>query len=90
MIEEVDTFLEYLCVQNIEKNSGWFEAIKGDDWCPSTTNRIECNNKLVKDDHTFRERWILGRFCSKTIEIVERLKEIPRITQMPKSSIRYW
>ena len=69
--QEIDTFLEYFCMQKIERNSGWFEAIKGDNWCPTTTNGIECNNRLVKENHTFRERWPLGRFCCKTTEITE-------------------
>ena len=37
-IKEIDTFLEYFCVQKIESNSGWYEAIKRDNWCPTTTN----------------------------------------------------
>ena len=63
--------MEYFCVQKIESNSGWYEAIKRDNWCPTTTNWIERHNKLVKEDHTFRERWSLGRFCSKTLQITE-------------------
>ena len=91
MSKEVDTFLEYFCVQK-SKKFGFYEAIKGNDWCPIITNGIECINKLVYDDHTFRERWPIGRFWFKTVEIVERWsleKKIPRITEMLKCFIRY-
>ena len=33
---------------------------------PSTSNGIEVGNRLIKDDETFRERWRLGRFLTKS------------------------
>ena len=45
--------------------------MKGNNLCPSTSNGIESNNRVIKDNHTFRERWPMGRFLSKSKEIVE-------------------
>ncbi len=46
------------------------EALKRNEWCPLNTNGIESGNRVIKDQDTFRERWPLGRFCGKTLEIV--------------------
>jgi hypothetical protein len=35
-----------------------------------TSNGIESNNRNIKEDDTFRERWPLGRFCVKSLDIV--------------------
>lgn len=67
---EVDNFLDYFFEEKIQRNSGWFEALVKDMWCPTTSNSIESHNKVIKDNHTFRERWPLGRFCGRILEMV--------------------
>lgn len=67
---EVDSFLEYFQLEKVEKHGNWYEALKCNEWCPLNTNSIECGNRVIKDQDTFRERWPLGRFCGKTLEIV--------------------
>ena len=96
--EEVNYFLKYLKKQ-IDKHNGWYEAFKGDDGCPSTSNGIESNNRSIEYDHTFRERWPMGRFMGKALEIVEswsfdrNYDENPNfkvLNLVPVISLKHW
>jgi len=39
---------------------------------PSTNNQLETTNKVIKDEHTFRERHILSRFLMVSSDIVNK------------------
>ena len=70
MSADVETFLEYFRNEKIEKHGAWYEAVKTGHWCPTNSNGIECFNRLIKDQQTFRERWPLGRFTGRILEMV--------------------
>jgi hypothetical protein len=66
--QSIDDFLEYFKSEKLETSKNWYEAVA--ECVPSTSNGIESGNRLVKDNDTFRERWPIGRFQSKSLEIV--------------------
>ena len=66
--EGLESWLVYFKHEKINLHPNWFEAVA--QFCPSTSNAIESNNRNIKDDDTFRERWPLGRFLGKTLDIV--------------------
>jgi hypothetical protein len=54
--------------EKLEVTQNWYEAVA---MCvPSTSKGIESNNRNIKEDDTFREKWPLGRFCVKSLDIV--------------------
>jgi hypothetical protein len=64
----IDDFLAYFKREKLEATQNWYETVA---MCvPSTSNGIESNNRNIKEDDTFRERWPLGRFCVKSLDIV--------------------
>jgi hypothetical protein len=55
----------------------WLQTL--DSWCEgyhiftsSTNNSLEATNKVIKDEHTFRERHTLSRFFTNAIDIVHK------------------
>ena len=64
----IDDFLAYFKREKLEFTRNWYEAVA---MCvPSTSNGIESKDRNIKEDDTFRERWPLGRFCVKSLDIV--------------------
>ncbi|CAF3981206.1 unnamed protein product [Adineta steineri] len=52
------TFIEYFQKEWLTSHRGWYEDIQ--QLTPSTNNDLESNNKVIKDENTFRERLPLG------------------------------
>ncbi|CAF3306315.1 unnamed protein product [Rotaria sp. Silwood2] len=63
-------FIEYFQNEWLYSHNGWYEGIKH--LTPSTNNGLESNNRVIKDENTFRERLPLSRFKILTLEIVEK------------------
>ncbi len=66
--EGIDKFLSNFESEYLNQRCGWYEALAP--FLPSTSNSIESTNRVIKDDFTFRERWPLGRFLGKSLEVV--------------------
>ena len=64
----VDVFLDYFKFEKLKNTPYWYEAVAKS--VPSTSNAIESNNRIIKDDETFRKQWPIGRFIPKSLEIV--------------------
>lgn len=58
--EESTEFIDYFKKQWIEQNPNWFEGFAK--LVPSTNNSVESKNRIIKDEHTIRERMDLGKF----------------------------
>ena len=39
-------------------------------YVPSTNNAVESTNRTIKDDGTFRERYVLSRFLTTSSDII--------------------
>ncbi|CAF1379390.1 unnamed protein product [Adineta ricciae] len=63
-------FIQYFENEWLNTHNGWYEGIRH--LTPSTNNALESNNRVIKDENTFRERLPLSRFKILTLEIVER------------------
>lgn len=65
---ESKELIEYFEKQWVLKNGNWFEAFAK--LTPSTNNAVESNNRVMKDDHTLRDRMELGKFLIKLFEMI--------------------
>lgn len=66
--KESAELVDYFENQWVLKNSGWYEAFSSP--MPSTNNALESNNRLIKDEHTVRERMDLGKFRTTSFDMV--------------------
>lgn len=67
--KESDELMDYFEREWILKCPNWFEAFAT--LVPSTNNALESTNRLIKDEHTLRERMDLGKFRIALFEMVE-------------------
>ena len=63
-------FLEYFDNEWLINLDSWYEGYN--DFTPSTNNALEATNKVIKDEHTFRERHTVSRFFTIANEIVSK------------------
>ena len=49
----------------------WYEGYNGA-FTPSTNNQLEATKKVIKDKHTFRERYTLSRFLTVASDIMNK------------------
>lgn len=66
---EAEGLIDYFERQWVEKNRNWYESFAK--CVPSTNNALESNNRLIKDEHTLRERMELGKFRVALFEMME-------------------
>lgn len=66
---ESEPLIEYFENQWVLKNRFWYEAFAL--LIPSTNNALEAKNRLIKDEHTLRERMDLGKFRFTLFAMVE-------------------
>ncbi|CAF1157053.1 unnamed protein product [Adineta steineri] len=64
------TFIEYFQKEWLTSHRGWYEGIQ--QLTPSTNNGLESNNRVIKDENTFRERLSLSRSKILTFEMVQK------------------
>lgn len=50
--------MAYFELEWLRKNRFWYEGVEIN--TPSTNNAVEVANRLIKDEHTLRERFDLG------------------------------
>lgn len=63
-----ERFLKYIKKEWIDKNGKWYE---GASWfMPSTNNALESSNRIIKDQHTLRERLPVSKFKVVLAEMV--------------------
>lgn len=67
--EESVGLIEYFENQWVHQNRNWFEGFAKQ--TPSTNNALESFNRLIKDNHTLRERMELGKFRIELFEMVK-------------------
>jgi hypothetical protein len=63
-------FIEYFRSEWLTSHNGWYEGVLH--FTPSTNNALEATNRVIKDEHTFRERLPLSRFKALAFETVEK------------------
>ncbi|CAF3873774.1 unnamed protein product [Rotaria sp. Silwood1] len=64
-------FTEYFENEWLTVLDSWYEGYNGA-FTPSTNNQLEATNKVIKDEHTFRERHTLSRFLTVASDIVNK------------------
>lgn len=67
--EESDGLIDYFDNVWVRQNPNWYEAFAK--LTPSTNNAMESNNRLIKDEHTIRERMDLGKFRVVLFSMIE-------------------
>lgn len=67
--QESEDLIEYFESQWVQQNRNWFEGFRKH--TPSTNNALESFNRLIKDEHTLRERMDLGKFRVALFEMVK-------------------
>lgn len=65
--------MEYFDKEWLRKNRFWYEGAASDliSHIPSSNNAIEVANRLVKDEHTLRERFDLGQFRTVIFDMLK-------------------
>lgn len=65
--------MAYFEMEWLRKNRFWFEGAASNVTpnIPSTNNAIEVANRLIKDEHTLRERYDLGQFRTVLFEMIK-------------------
>lgn len=66
---ESEEMINYFEREWVQKNPNWFEAFA--QRIPSTNNGLESHNRLIKDEHTYRERMDLGKFRVALCSMIE-------------------
>lgn len=61
--------IEYFENQWVLKNGNWFESFAK--LTPSTNNAVESKNRVIKDEHTLRERMDVGKFRVAIFEMIQ-------------------
>ncbi|CAF2829451.1 unnamed protein product [Rotaria sp. Silwood2] len=64
-------FTQYFEKEWLTVLDSWYEGYNGA-FTPSTNNQLEATNKVIKDEHTFRERHALSRFLTVASDIVNK------------------
>lgn len=67
--EESEPLMEYFENQWVMKNHFWFESFGI--LISSTNNALEAKNRIIKDEHTLRERMDLGKFRFALFTMIE-------------------
>jgi hypothetical protein len=65
-----EDFSEYFENEWLISLGSWYEGYNN--FTPSTNNALEVTNRVIKDEHTFRERHTLSRFFISANEIVKK------------------
>jgi len=63
-------FAEYFENEWLKTLDSWYEGYST--FTPSTNNPLEARNKVIKDEHTFREQHTLSRFLTIANDIVNK------------------
>ena len=66
--EEVVKFLDHFKEFWIDKNNGWYEGF-ADGHIPSTDNGLESVNRVIKEQHTLRERLPVGEYMKNAFDM---------------------
>ena len=66
--EEVVKFLAHFKEFWIDKNNGWYEGFSNGH-IPSTDNGLESVNRVIKEQHTLRERLPVGEYMSNAFDM---------------------
>ena len=69
-IIDVSKFIEHFKTEWIEKNKGWYEGFT-DGHIPSTDNGLEAENRVVKDNHTLRERMPIPQYMHNSCGMIK-------------------
>lgn len=67
--DEAEGLIDYFERQWVDQNRNWFESFAKR--VPSTNNAMESNNRLIKDEHTLRERMDIGKFRFALFSMIE-------------------
>jgi hypothetical protein len=68
--EKHQDFINYFQSEWLTAHSGWYEGHS--EYTPSTNNALEATNKVIKQENTLRERFVLFRFLVVAIEMVRK------------------
>lgn len=64
-----EELIDYFEHQWVLRNRNWFEAFAKN--VPSNNNALESRNRLIKDEHTLRDRMDLGKFRVALFDMVQ-------------------
>lgn len=62
-------FMEYFVSEWLNKNRYWYEGVRH--FTPSTNNALETDNRVMKDEHTLRERYDVAKFRAVLFTMIE-------------------
>ena len=63
-------FLQYFSRDWLNTKNGWLEGLAT--YVPSASNALEATNRVIKDEDTLRERFVLSRFTVVLFPIVNK------------------
>ena len=86
---DVSKFLSYFKEEWLDKNRGWYEGYT-DGHIPSTDNGLEAENRVVKDNHTLRERLPIPVYMSNAKSMIrdwslDRFPKADKVAEKPFS-----
>ncbi|KAH0814939.1 hypothetical protein GEV33_007852 [Tenebrio molitor] len=74
-------FIKYFEEQWLIQNRNWYLGVNLGS--PATKNALESFNRVIKDEHTLRERFPISRF----LVVATEMRQIAEILNVPKSSV---
>ena len=84
----VEGFLNHFRKEWVEKNNGWYEGFTDGD-IPSTDNGLEAENRVVKDNHTLRERMPISQYLINAYNMI-RDWSLDRFAKNQKTEKPFW
>jgi len=88
-----DAFIKYFKEEWLEKNQNWYEGAAKS--APSTNNALEASNRVIKDEHTLRERIPLNQFKILAMEMIQKWSlayayKLKAISKCPTITLETW
>lgn len=84
---------DYFVKEWLTDHRYWYEGVAP--LVPSTNNAVESSNRLIKDEHTFRERIDIGRFRTVVFDMIEKwslayVNGLKEIHKKPNIDLKLW
>lgn len=88
-----ETFMDYFEKTWLISHRYWYEGV--DVHVPSTNNSVESTNRVIKDEHTFRERLDISRFRTVLYGMIEKwslayVNGLKEIHKRPNIELKIW